>query len=227
MKQLLFITSFLLGVCTCVHAQFAGGAGTKSDNNVGSISEDVIAGEVQYFTAGNRFVPEGHGTTGASSFLGKNLRNLNLDNLKIQKAITMRWDSLTSTDNYYKYVFTYDNSNKIVKADITTGGELSKWKVVEDYTNGVLSQYLYYYIMFDPVTQTWIEMLKSWDTNDSWYWNKEEAKGYFIKAGGSEEEFNDAWKSMRLIGKAKLKAIEQGTYVCSGGHIIYLISAKK
>ncbi len=78
-----------------------------------------------------------------------------------------------------------------------------------------------------PLTQTWIEMLKSWDKNDSWYWNKEEAKGYFIKAGGSEDEFNDAWKSMRLIGKAKLQAIEQGTYVCSGRtHYIFNICKK-
>jgi SAM-dependent methyltransferase len=79
----------------------------------------------------------------------------------------------------------------------------------------------------DPLTQTWIEMLKSWDKNDSWYWNKEEAKGYFVKAGGSEEEFDEAWKSMRAIGRVKLQAIEQKTYVCSGGHIMYLISAKK
>lgn len=79
----------------------------------------------------------------------------------------------------------------------------------------------------DPLAITWIEMLRKWDKEDLWYWKKEEAKKYFITAGGIEREFEESWLSMRMIEKERLRAIDENTYVCTGGHVLYLISAKK
>ena len=42
-----------------------------------------------------------------------------------------------------------------------------------------------------------------------------------------EKEFEESWLSMRMVEKERLRAIDENTYVCTGGHVLYLISAKK
>ncbi|MBU6427679.1 MAG: methyltransferase domain-containing protein [Cyanobacteria bacterium REEB65] len=58
-------------------------------------------------------------------------------------------------------------------------------------------------------------------------WSPEDARRYFVAAGGSEEEFADSLQALETDERRTREAIESHAYHRAGGKILYLIHARK
>lgn len=58
-------------------------------------------------------------------------------------------------------------------------------------------------------------------------WPPEDARRYFLAAGGTEDEFEDSVRRLEAEDRRTRKAVLDGTYNRAGGKIMYLISGRK
>jgi hypothetical protein len=78
-----------------------------------------------------------------------------------------------------------------------------------------------------PEQQSFIKQLHEWYKDDVMMWEKEETKTYYTAGGGKETEFEELWQFLRERFRLRIEAVDNNTYVTSGGCLLYLISGHK
>jgi ubiquinone/menaquinone biosynthesis C-methylase UbiE len=72
-----------------------------------------------------------------------------------------------------------------------------------------------------------IQQVRDWTKRGFIGWDREEVLGYFLAGGGRADEFERYFDLHMRENEAMIKAVDKGTYSCSGGSVTYLISARK
>jgi hypothetical protein len=62
---------------------------------------------------------------------------------------------------------------------------------------------------------------------DTWGWDREDARRYFIAGGGSAPEFELAWQRRLEENRQKAIAVNDGSFYSAGGNILYAVSGRK
>jgi SAM-dependent methyltransferase len=58
-------------------------------------------------------------------------------------------------------------------------------------------------------------------------WDRAEMKGYYLAGGGDPSRFDDDWRQGLQDIRDAHAAVNEGTYHCGGGNLMYLASARK
>lgn len=78
-----------------------------------------------------------------------------------------------------------------------------------------------------PVQQAVVADLRGRVESDTWVWDRQTTRRYFLAGGGAADRFDEGWR-MVMSGEAEVLAgIEAGTFHCGGGGVMYVVWGRK
>ena len=78
-----------------------------------------------------------------------------------------------------------------------------------------------------PEQRAALEERADFKQRDFWIWSREDTHRYFLRGGGSDQEFDALWSVATGPSEEFDKAIADRTYSSAGGSIIYLVAGRK
>jgi SAM-dependent methyltransferase len=72
-----------------------------------------------------------------------------------------------------------------------------------------------------------IEEMESFEAREFWLWSRADTARYYLAGGGEPSEFDALWALAGEQYRATMAAIRAGTYACTGGSVMYLVSGRR
>lgn len=73
----------------------------------------------------------------------------------------------------------------------------------------------------------YVQQMKEWYDQELFIWTRDETKTYYLAGGGTAVEFDEMWEYLKRRYQMQLEAIAKRKYFSAGGHVFYLVSARK